>query len=878
MKQILSQYLDRVNIAVIGEVSVGKTTLLSNIFQQTVGLIKRQRSTFNYHIFIENLSIGNFPIVEFPTDESDQSFSYQVPSINFIDSDRKYLINIIDTIGFNDSKLDSNNYQHLQTIQPFLDVIIVVLDIQKCFETTSEHELFKQLDLSIPKIVVLNKCDDLDDPELVEFEKKITASLIKHHYISQNTPIVCCSSLNVYNASLNGSSSQGQYLSSKYGNYDRVFDLFGFKHLKTSLKSLIDLNLLKIYQKKITKIVEDDNTNIVEIFELYQKFQWIVELPPFSQYLLEADFSKIENYSQIAIHIEPEVSLKLFKEYLYIFETGGNLIDDLPNWFDTFGDQSHNMDPVLIKIMTTYLLRFHQEFEHVEDVIYILSELYQTDSVRHYCIFNRIGTISLVNCYFESILEEISSRICKNHLPFIIYFKLHMKEYDKIFSSVRKIRKLLVPSSLIDGYNQLLTKENHSNYECISALLSQMIDNYSSDLKPVEDFKIEFEVPTKVESIVELPTNETKRYIVNKLKLEHPTDVVVNSTQSYTGYKELDTINYPGLLYVEKNKDYNGLACIELVDVFDSSIIFTLEKVKNFHISHNIDVQKERTDFFYCNKNLYTIKYTENKHIELVKFSINKMANKYSINKINQIQIPWIDYKPDGTNCKLNFSTNVVLPNTHNLKYLAISNYITEIRDSNTQQFTKLTLPTYMNNDQVKMIINHTCYNTFIDLDNFKIVLNLNHHTIKPLSFDLIELTNQDEILIYNISNIRASPINGVLDQQYVIWKINNKCKSFIDNLNMLINCNGELKSLFNANYYAYDNLLHYPNQVECSLIKNGVILIDIEHQFIIIRNAGYGRGLEHLIPNDVRYSRQILSEFYKQKIIGEYSIIQEDN
>lgn len=115
--------MDTINICVVGEVSVGKTTLVSTILNKQVGTIKRSRSTLKYYRFTENKTSNDFLGSELISE-------YVEPLDIFKNDNKLYNVAIYDTIGCNDIEIDDQNEIFLK-LQKYIDIFIIVLDATK---------------------------------------------------------------------------------------------------------------------------------------------------------------------------------------------------------------------------------------------------------------------------------------------------------------------------------------------------------------------------------------------------------------------------------------------------------------------------------------------------------------------------------------------------------------------------------------------------------------------------------------------------------------------------------------------------------------------------------------------------------------------------
>ena len=89
-----------INVCVIGEVSSGKTSLVSVIINQIAGVIKMKRSTLNYIKFVEQLTDikqNNQQDMK-NTDQKIKCDTIHINPIKCLEYKRPYLFNIYDRL------------------------------------------------------------------------------------------------------------------------------------------------------------------------------------------------------------------------------------------------------------------------------------------------------------------------------------------------------------------------------------------------------------------------------------------------------------------------------------------------------------------------------------------------------------------------------------------------------------------------------------------------------------------------------------------------------------------------------------------------------------------------------------------------------------
>jgi len=182
--------LDNLNIAFIGEVSTGKSTLLNAIFSNKTELAQTsiKRTTMLPTVFIENndkkpfngkeifekIKEKNSEIIKDTesgiTLESCNELVFNVGKldINILD---KHLVNVYDIPGLNDARTKNTYYQYLRDNFHKFNVVIFLVDIHSGLNTSDEidilrlitHNTKKEKDNSrnIFTLVIVNKADDM---------------------------------------------------------------------------------------------------------------------------------------------------------------------------------------------------------------------------------------------------------------------------------------------------------------------------------------------------------------------------------------------------------------------------------------------------------------------------------------------------------------------------------------------------------------------------------------------------------------------------------------------------------------------------------------------------------------------------------------------
>lgn len=186
---------DNINIAIVGAVSAGKSTLLNSLFVNQYSDMKIKRTTMTpqvYHevpdgiyskvnskdIMLKNQKINNDLIAK--TEKGDSitlddipEATYYVPKVHkLLDLHKDVYLTVYDIPGLNDARTKEVYYKYMNTNFHKFDIIIFVIDIMSALNTSDEIDILDHIITNcknnrerhgiINKLVVLaNKCDDM---------------------------------------------------------------------------------------------------------------------------------------------------------------------------------------------------------------------------------------------------------------------------------------------------------------------------------------------------------------------------------------------------------------------------------------------------------------------------------------------------------------------------------------------------------------------------------------------------------------------------------------------------------------------------------------------------------------------------------------------
>lgn len=184
----------RINVAIIGAVSAGKSTLLNSLFVEQYSDMKIKRTTMLPQVYQESTSIAfdydpkfirenNKRINDELINKTESGYKlqlndiveieYQVPKIyNFVKLRDGVSLSIYDIPGLNDSRTKDVYYEYLTKNFHKFDIIIFVVDVMTAFNTMDEIDILNHILKNIRNnkdkyniennlIVLVNKCDDI---------------------------------------------------------------------------------------------------------------------------------------------------------------------------------------------------------------------------------------------------------------------------------------------------------------------------------------------------------------------------------------------------------------------------------------------------------------------------------------------------------------------------------------------------------------------------------------------------------------------------------------------------------------------------------------------------------------------------------------------
>lgn len=197
MECFSSEHRNQINVALLGAVSVGKSTLTNAIFAETFSKCKLKKTTMTPQVynecdrgdkhnseFFKQINDANdkknatltdkLANNEKLTKDDIQSMEYAVPRIHgFSKLAQKTYLSVYDIPGLNDSETQTLYFDYINDNFYKFDIIVLIVDIHSAFNTVDEIQIlekiinnckdnFNNFGINNKLIVLANKCDDME--------------------------------------------------------------------------------------------------------------------------------------------------------------------------------------------------------------------------------------------------------------------------------------------------------------------------------------------------------------------------------------------------------------------------------------------------------------------------------------------------------------------------------------------------------------------------------------------------------------------------------------------------------------------------------------------------------------------------------------------
>lgn len=272
-----------INILLTGKLSGGKTTFLNAMLGDLYSEAKIKKSTHgisfyildnNCHQYKSQEEIFNINKQQNETEYDDElPFSYFHINKKLLSKDEKYYVNIIDTPGIDDQKIDKKTYEWMESNKNFIDICVIIIDIEQGLITKSNKTNMECLikHCHSPIVFVVNKFDEDKDSELNELYTTCTLDIteLMNKYKNKTYNICPASALNEYIYQMHYLNKVDKLSArEKSYNYQRTSN---FDQFYKKINNIIDsIDMENNFKTKLLTFVKNDykcETSIEDEFE-----------------------------------------------------------------------------------------------------------------------------------------------------------------------------------------------------------------------------------------------------------------------------------------------------------------------------------------------------------------------------------------------------------------------------------------------------------------------------------------------------------------------------------------------------------------------------------------------------------------------------------
>ena len=202
---------NQINLAIVGSISVGKSTLLNTIFAETYSDCKHKRTTMTPQIYYESSKFKghsklnkeirkqNTEINKHLNEKSEKGETITMEDIkethhivskihDFSELEKNIYLTIYDIPGLNDGQTKDLYFKYMADNFHKFDIIIFVVDIHSSLNTSDENDILvnilahckrnsEKFGIHNKLIILGNKCDDMclaDDKETLVLEEELS--------------------------------------------------------------------------------------------------------------------------------------------------------------------------------------------------------------------------------------------------------------------------------------------------------------------------------------------------------------------------------------------------------------------------------------------------------------------------------------------------------------------------------------------------------------------------------------------------------------------------------------------------------------------------------------------------------------------------------
>jgi len=522
------QNLYTINIGIIGDTSVGKSTLLNAIFTHKYSEMKKLRTTMVPQIYFETKNakkcLDEFTILKKNNESNSKNqnikyikpIKHNVPKISDIFNFKKSILKIHDFPGINDGENHEIYSNYFKKQINIFDCIIFVINIESSFNTGSEKQLLDTLVDNVENntsiLFLINKCDDMTFKEgsLYFDDNKEYEEMFK----------VC---EKVIQTKIKSSKKNIKYKISKIS----AEDAYIYRMYKKNPNVKLDDNHLnrfgsnEIGKRKFMKKSESEKRKLVNKLmkdvDIKEQMEQMKNCGFYSFEIILNSFLLEENLfiEKLYKYIEKKDNLSDEDVELYL-QTIYNILDDFSKSFDIDKIYENNKLKNIIQskfasLLKKYTIKKWPSSKSLEDIIqncnlnlriiFLNNQSINDKKIINNHLINYILPLrkikNIINDNGESIhhqlLKNNESDILKNmHVLQHLYTHYTSLDIKKVHNHLNN--KILLSNSFVDyKHNDLIkyinyTKEHYYNDEMIRLLMKTLVNKYSLSNKIV--FKI----------------------------------------------------------------------------------------------------------------------------------------------------------------------------------------------------------------------------------------------------------------------------------------------------------------------------------------------------------------------------------------------------
>lgn len=491
---------NNINIAIIGAVSAGKSTLLNSLFVNQYSDMKIKRTTMTpqvYHevpdnvyskvnskdIMMQNQKINNDLIAKTEKGESITikdipEAAYYVPKVHkLLDLHKDVYLTVYDIPGLNDARTKEVYYQYMTDNFHNFDIIIFVIDIMSALNTSDEIDILDNIIINcknnkeqhkiINKLVVLaNKCDDMFlhngqlkmDDEKEEMMKQIRNTVdqkIKHMFPELNYVIsrISCEDSYIYrmydrdpNIKLDikhiNKFGYNEYGKSKWNSLSETVKATKINELMKNIdmKETLQLTGFLTFANNLKNILSEANQ--YEYLMNHHKYKFNLELQQAKNLGIKI-LASIQNISQIFYNIYLTNNLFDRNNYDIFYK---NFTEFIIYWFDNnintiiTNISDHNIVSLIdAKEILQLLVNIYPNLPYIEDKY---SEVVNTYN-QYYAnkVNNTNSDFTTVISQFYKLVQTKYNKLTDSIIALFKNVDLYNKQSDEIIETLDKLIK-----------------------------------------------------------------------------------------------------------------------------------------------------------------------------------------------------------------------------------------------------------------------------------------------------------------------------------------------------------------------------------------------------------------------------------------------------